>query len=224
MNEYSTRRQFLRNSILGLAAANTPHLILSAEAQPTPSTDKNTKEKATSSVLAPTETNIEGPFFRSGAPYRAKITPPLEPGTILLIQGRVWSFKTKKPISGAVLDIWQANSEGRYDNDDPAKPPARGVYRNRARLITDENGLYEFETVHPGHYPLDERRLRPSHIHYRIMHPAHKQLITQLYFSGDPHLEGDPFVKSSLIITLKNVKVGKTSYEQGTFDIVLTPR
>src|SRR5262249_24953933 len=46
---------------------------------------------------APTEDNILGPFYRAGAPFRAKITPPLEAGIVLVVSGRVWAFDTKKP-------------------------------------------------------------------------------------------------------------------------------
>src|SRR5262249_53530196 len=103
---------------------------------------------------APTEDNILGPFYRAGAPFRAKITPPLEAGIVLVVSGRVWAFDTKKPLPMAVIDIWQANALGRYDNDDPKNPPSKDVFKNRARLITDETGYYEFETVHPAPYKI----------------------------------------------------------------------
>ncbi|HVF85749.1 MAG TPA: hypothetical protein VM821_07185 [Abditibacteriaceae bacterium] len=219
-----SRRDFLRGGTLGLAALDTGGLMLRADAQPTPASGQAPAGVAPPSPLAQTEPNIEGPFFRSNAPFRAKITPPLSPGVVMLIQGRVWSFKTKKPIQNAILDVWQANAAGRYDNDDASKPPARNVFLNRARLVTDESGYYEFETVHPGHYPLDETRLRPAHIHYRISHPNHKTLVTQLYFKGDPNIEGDPFVRPSLVIQLKTQKAGAATYESGVFDIVLGPK
>ena len=232
-----SRRDFLRTGSLGLAVLGAGALTLSCNAAPTessgevgsygdylketPTPNRSSDKPPTPANWVPTEDNILGPFHRPGAPYRAKITPPLEPGTVLLIQGRVWGHDTKKPLAGAVLDIWQANAEGRYDNDDPAHPPARGVFRNRARIVTDESGSYEYETIHPGRYPLDETRLRPAHIHYWIRHAGYKDLITQLYFKGDPHNEGDPFVKPSLIIALRQQKVREQSYEIGTFDIVL---
>jgi protocatechuate 3,4-dioxygenase beta subunit len=229
MNEIS-RRVFLRKGAMGLAAAGATAasvhvLTLHCDAQVTPSSGtapSNLPPLPANFVV--TERNIEGPFFRPAAPFRAKITPPLANGTTLLIQGRVWGFGSKKPLAGAVLDIWQASAAGRYDNDDFNAPPAPNVFLNRARVITDENGAYEFETVHPGKYPLDETRLRPAHIHYRISHPAHKTLITQLYFKGDTHIEGDPFVVPSLIIELDKRKNGEATYEHGVFDIVLAPR
>jgi catechol 1,2-dioxygenase len=220
MSNFS-RREFLRGGTLGLAALGTGGLILRADAQVTLKSGHAPRGITPPMLLAQTEPNIMGPFFRSQAPFRAKITPPLSSGVVMLIQGRVWSFQTKKPIQNAVLDIWQANAKGRYDNDDPSKPPAPNVFLNRARLITDESGYYEFETVHPGHYPLDESRLRPAHIHYRVTHPNHKTLVTQLYFKGDTHIEGDPFVRPSLIIQLKEQKIGTGVCERGIFDIVL---
>ena len=52
--------------------------------------------------LAVTEDNILGPYYRAGAPFRAKVTPPLEPGTVLVINGRVWGHDTKKPLTGVM--------------------------------------------------------------------------------------------------------------------------
>lgn len=170
-----------------------------------------------------TEDNILGPYHRPGAPFRAKITPPLEPGTVLLISGRVFGFDTRRPLASAVLDIWQANAEGRYDNDDPRRPPAANVFINRARLVTDENGYYEYETIHPGAYRIGPDAWRPPHIHYLVRHPGYRQLITQLYFRGDPHQRADDFIKDSLIIDLREQRTPRGNYKLGTFNIVLAP-
>jgi protocatechuate 3,4-dioxygenase beta subunit len=173
---------------------------------------------------AVTEDNILGPFHRPGAPYRAKITPPMEPGVVMLIRGRVYGFDTRRPLAGAVLDVWQASANGRYDNDDPKRPPAADVFTNRARLITDENGFYEFETIKPGAYRIDKTTWRPNHIHFWIRHTAYRPLVTQLYFRGDEHQKGDPWIKESLIIELRDQKTpGGQAYKTGTFDIVLAP-
>ncbi|MFO0930607.1 MAG: hypothetical protein U0736_26840 [Gemmataceae bacterium] len=173
--------------------------------------------------LTPTEDNILGPYYRAGAPFRGKMTPPLEPGTVLLVRGRVWGFDSRKPLAGARLDVWQANAAGRYDNDDPDHPPRPDVFVNRTRLITDENGGYEFETVHPGRYQTGPGTWRPAHIHYAIAHPGYRTLVTQLYFKGDPHNATDPFVRPSLVIDLQTVRAGAGSYEYGVFDVVLAP-
>ena len=229
-----SRRAFIRHSS-GLAVAGTAGLILAADAPLTEASGTlgaygaylreqalRQAPAAPRPALAVTEDNIEGPFYRAGAPYRAKITPPLEPGTVLVISGRVYGHDTRRPLANAVLDIWQANAAGRYDNDDPRRPPARNVFLNRARLVTDENGYYEYETVHPGRYRIGEETWRPSHIHYLVQHPGYSRLITQLYFRGDPHNAGDAWIRQSLIIDLRDQRTaGGQTYRTGTFDVVL---
>jgi catechol 1,2-dioxygenase len=168
-----------------------------------------------------TEDNILGPFYRANAPFRAKITPPLEPGEPLVVRGRVWGVDSRKPLTSAVLDVWQANAKGRYDNDDAANQPAENVFVHRARIAVDETGYYEYETIKPGRYQIGEDRWRPSHIHYLVRAPGYKPLVTQLYFKGDPMNDKDDFIKASLIMDPKIVKVDGGSFLLGTFDIVL---
>lgn len=233
MNKYS-RRDLVKLGGLGLATIGAGGIFLRPGIQPTPGSGdlgayaQYLQEQAQPAAQAsakwePTETNILGPFYRPGAPYRAKITPPLEAGTVLLVRGRVWGHDTKKPLPLATLDIWQANAKGRYDNDDPDHPPAKDVFRYRARLLTDENGFYEYETVHPAPYKIGPNTWRPSHIHYMVRHPGYKTLVTQLYFKGDPHNKTDDFIKESLIIDVGKQKADMGTYEVGTFDIVLAP-
>jgi catechol 1,2-dioxygenase len=232
----TSRRSFLTQ---GLTVVGASGLILAADALPTEASgdlgaygaylrqQAQRQQPAGGKQPAnfrPTEDNILGPFYREGAPYRAKITPPLEPGTVLVISGRVFGSDTRRPLPNTVLDIWQANASGRYDNDDPKRPPARNVFLNRARLITDENGAYEFETIHPGPYQIGPQTWRPSHIHYMVRATGYRQLVTQLYFRGDRHNKGDAWIRESLIIDLRDQKTaGGQAYRTGTFDIVLAP-
>jgi catechol 1,2-dioxygenase len=233
MNRFS-RRDLLRQGVFGLAAGGAGGLVLRADAQVTPASGTlgsygaflAQNDKAPLKLPAkwqPTEDNILGPYYRPGAPFRAKVTPPLEPGDVLLVSGRVWAFDTKKPLANAVLDIWQANAQGRYDNDDPRNPPAKDVFLNRARLITDENGYYEYETIHPGPYQIGENQWRPCHIHYLVRAAGYQSLVTQLYFRGDKFNKTDEFIKESLIIDVRKEKARGAAYEMGTFDIVLAP-
>lgn len=235
------RRHFLKQASAGLAAAGTAGWTLSASAMPTAATpdahqfvallaaegdpaacaDVELPPVAEPRDLRVTEDNILGPFYRPGAPFRGKMTPPLEPGDVLVIRGRVWAFDTKKPLDSAVLHVWQANAEGRYDNDDPAHPPRPGVFRNRLRLRADETGYYEYETIKPGAYKTSPDRWRPSHIHYLVTAPGYKRLITQLYFAGDRHNAADDFLKESLVIEPQTIKTARGSFQLGTFDIVL---
>jgi len=170
-----------------------------------------------------TEDNIEGPYYRAGAPTRFAITQPYEPGVAMVISGRVWGFDTKKPIANAVLHIWQADEKGHYDNDDDQHPPAIDEFINRGIIFTDAQGRYEYQTIHPGAYQIGPKAWRPSHIHYMVLAPGYQTLTTQLYFDGDPHNASDRFIKQSLIIKLLKPKRHSKTFETGVFDIVLKP-
>lgn len=224
-----SRRNFLKAGTLFSAALFLPADAIATEASGdsteierlVKANERHMLASAPAPKLVATEDNILGPYYRQGAPYRAKITPLGEPGTPLLVKGSVWSLKTKKPLPGAVVDVWQANAKGRYDNDDRLHPPVADSFVNRARLVTDEKGYYEFETIHPGQYRISETVWRPSHIHYMVVSPDHKTLVTQLYFHGDPHIEKDQFVKNSLIRTPAKQTSNGVPFELITFDIVL---
>jgi catechol 1,2-dioxygenase len=170
-----------------------------------------------------TEDNILGPYHRANAPFRGKVTPPLAAGTVLLIRGQVFGHDTRRPLANAIIDVWQADMNGRYDNDDPRNPPAANVFVNRCRLVTDDSGYYEYETIHPGAYQVGPNAWRPPHIHYLVRHPGYRQLVTQLYFRGDPHQREDQFIRASLVIDLAERRVGNATYKTGTFPIVLAP-
>ncbi len=173
----------------------------------------------------PTEDNILGPFHRDDAPMRGKVSPPFAEGILLLVKGTVYGADTGKPLSLAWLDIWQADTHGRYDNDQDKDPPfSKQPFVNRCRMFTDEQGKYEFETIHPGAYKIDGTTWRPSHIHYWVQHTSYLGLITQLYFAGDKYNATDRWIKQSLIMPVASAKVGRNSYEVVTFDIVLAKK
>jgi protocatechuate 3,4-dioxygenase beta subunit len=222
-----------RQGAVGLAATGFASLTLNANAAPTDATadvhdyqafldTKGVPKIAPAGKWSPSHEDILGPFFLQGAPFRGKVTQPLEPGELLVVRGRVWGFDTKKPIANAVIDVWQADAHGKYDLDDPRKPPSVSQFRNRIRLVTDETGFYEYETIRPASYQIGPQRYRPAHIHYMVQARGYAKLVTQLYFKDDKHLASDPWAsKSNLIIDPQRIKVGKASYQRATFDIVL---
>jgi catechol 1,2-dioxygenase len=153
--------------------------------------------------LAPTEENIEGPYYRKDAPFRNQLAEGV-PGDPLLISGRVISAEGAT-LWNALVDVWHASAQGEYDNQSPK-------FLFRGRTTPSRCGRYRFTTVMPGQYDLGEAK-RPAHIHFKISAPGYRPLTTQLYFKGDPWLSRDPFVRNSLIIELEK--------SRGTFDIVL---
>ena len=83
------------------------------------------------------------------------------------------------------VEIWHCDTNGDYDNDSDQ-------YKHRAQQTSDENGEYGFETILPGKY-LNGKLFRPAHIHFRVSHDNHQELISQIYFAGDPHIIEDPW-------------------------------
>jgi protocatechuate 3,4-dioxygenase beta subunit len=160
-------------------------------------------------VCAATEDNIEGPFFKHGAPERNVLASPGTRGTRLLLVGRVLGIDCR-PVVGCRLDVWHADHAGAYD---------QVGYAFRAAVETDALGGFSFLTIVPGRY-LNGARHRPAHIHAKLSAPGHRPLTTQLYFAGDPYNEGDPFIRPSLIMTPFDTPAGKAA----AFDFVLPTR
>jgi len=124
--------------------------------------------------------NTLGPFYKRLTPINDLLRAPRDAGVPLTLSGQV--FDTRGDVvTDAIIEIWQTNHQGYYDLDG---------YRYRGKRLVDKSGAYSFESVIPGHYP-DKSRIC-QHVHYLVMAPGHKTLVTQLYFATDPVFEGDP--------------------------------
>ena len=175
-----------------------------------------------------TPSDILGPFYRFGAPFRAKLGAANEPGEKLVISGTIYSSDCRTVLSRALIEVWQANSAGVYDTDKPGHFTETTSFHMRGMLNTDERGRYEIETVMPGRYPIPPGlpgleqfagQTRPAHIHFRVIEALHIPLTTQLYFQDDPFIGKDPFASRKPSLAIKLKQDGK--YLQGAFDIVL---
>jgi protocatechuate 3,4-dioxygenase, beta subunit len=149
-----------------------------------------------------TPDQILGPFYPvgnspdlSGDLTRVPGRPGRAEGQVLNIMGRVLNLKGE-PIGGARLEIWQANARGRYTHPADTNPaPLDPNFEGFAVLTTDADGRYRFRTIKPGAYPTGPTSMRPPHIHLRLL--AHTdELVTQMYFDGEPLNEQDPFLQS----------------------------
>ena len=148
-------------------------------------------------VCAPTEPNIEGPFFRARAPFRGSEDAPHEANLIGGgVRGRVMQLRGVvrdgecRPVAGAMIEIWHADDAGAYDNEG---------FTFRGRLKSSQDGRYGLRTIVPGHYHVGDG-FRPAHIHVKLHVPDRPVLTTQLYFPGDPYNDSDPFIRRSLIM------------------------
>lgn len=110
-------------------------------------------------------------------------------GQLILLRVRVLD-EDGAPVGGTVVEMWQANAAGRYihPSDDEHAPPDPNFY-GAARLVTDEQGLFELRTVKPGAYPVPTRDgwWRPPHVHFSLFGKVWlSRLVTQMYFPGEP--------------------------------------
>jgi protocatechuate 3,4-dioxygenase, beta subunit len=104
------------------------------------------------------------------------------------------------PIRNQLVEIWQANSCGRYiQKNDQHPAPLDPNFTGFGRCLTDSDGGYRFVTIKPGAYPWRNHHnaWRPAHIHFSLFGTAFThRLITQMYFPGDPLFPYDPIFNS----------------------------
>jgi protocatechuate 3,4-dioxygenase beta subunit len=123
-----------------------------------------------------TKSDMLGPFYKENAPFKQRLGEGIE-GERLIITGKVMDMRCQ-PLKGAILDIWQANSTGEYDNEG---------FTLRGKVKTNNDGIYIIDTIIPKEYGQGDIT-RPGHIHLKVGVPNQPTLTTQLYFEGDPYL------------------------------------
>src|SRR5256885_11776589 len=159
-----------------------------------------------------TESTIFGPFYREGAPELptgATISQD-DRGEPVVVTGQVLSTDGT-PIPGALLDIWETDENGLYEQQDPEQPDMnlRGKFR------TDSEGRYSFVGIKPVSYAIPDdgpvgqllralgrHPFRPAHIHLLISADGFAPLTTHLFVKGDPYLDSDVVfgTKDSLVV------------------------
>jgi protocatechuate 3,4-dioxygenase beta subunit len=156
-----------------------------------------------SSMGIPTQEQVSGPFYPVQKPRDQDTDLTVihgkkgkAQGQVIYITGRVLNLEGK-PIAGAQVEIWQANSFGRYTHPSDTNPaPLDPNFEGYCIQKTDKDGRYQCKTIKPGPYPVPSGRIRPPHIHF-IVTSTTNRLITQLYFDGDPLNEKDIFFGSA---------------------------
>lgn len=219
MNERRlTRRMFLKSSLLVtatalLAACNISVLGQKKDSTPTTTPEPTGPLPTKTATLAPTPTCgpdhepspalTEGPYFTPNSPERSSLMEKGMKGVKLVLTGAVLTTDCK-PIKHALLDFWQANHDGEYDN--------KG-YVLRGHQYTDEQGNYALETIVPGLYPG-----RTRHLHVKVQAPDQKILTTQLFFPNEPGNAKDRIFDKALVM---NVKDQTDSSKAATFQFVV---
>ncbi|WP_019053844.1 dioxygenase family protein [Sphingobium xenophagum] len=190
-----------------------------------------------------TENTVLGPFYVSDAPrHENGADIRLEKkGEATLIEGTVTDL-SGQPISGANIEVWQADTDGFYDVQRPATIPEGNL---RGQFTSSEQGGYHFVTAKPLHYsipcdgPVGELldglarpAIRPAHIHFIVSAPGFERVTTHFFVDDCPYLQQDPVlgVKASLIAEFRRPACSHDSPEPGATqwaarcDFALSPK
>ncbi len=160
-------------------------------------------------ALPETDAIAEGPAYKAGAPFSDDLVKPGLGGTPLVLSGSVYSTKGD-PLENAVLDFWEANMEGVYD---------QAGYTLRGKVKTDGQGRYRVRLLVPKAYRISPASdfYRTAHIHVKALADEHATVTTELYVQGDPRNYNDSGPRPSLQLALQPAREGKTA----SFDFVV---
>jgi len=113
----------------------------------------------------------------------ARIAAPTEPGTPLVLHGRLFAVDGKTPIPDAIVFAYHTDSNGLYD-----RPGSQGPsWRLRGWARTDRDGRFEFDTIRPGAYP---SRNIPAHVHFALYTNDAR------YFGGEIQFDDDTLIRA----------------------------
>ena len=148
--------------------------------------------------LRGTTSQTIGPYLRIGLEWMVieDLAPKGVAGERVTIEGRVIDADGK-PVNDAAVEIWQANSQGKYASpEDPQDKPLEPAFRGYGRSLTDDSGSFRFRTVKPGRVPGPDGKLQAPHLSATIfMRGLLKQLVTRMYFPDDAANTDDPVLK-----------------------------
>jgi protocatechuate 3,4-dioxygenase beta subunit len=191
-----------------LAASLAPGVLARVSPPQAPiSTTMSTIATPSAMTFGETQTltvaQTEGPYFKTNSPERTSFIDASSQGTVLTITGQVLA-PDGTPVANALVDFWQANASGTYDNSG---------YNLRGHQYTDADGYYTLTTVVPGLYPG-----RTRHIHVKVQAPAGPMLTTQLYFPGEARNSTDGIFDPSLVLDIQDTADGT---QAATFSFVI---
>jgi protocatechuate 3,4-dioxygenase, alpha subunit len=152
------------------------------------------KAPAAAQLLGLAASQTVGPFFQIGLEdlYQTDLTVPDLAGKVITISGKILDAD-RLPVPDAVVEIWQANSFGKYahPDDDQDKPLDPG-FIGFGRCPTNAEGVFQFRTIKPGSVPSSTGAPQAPHINVSIfMRGLLNRLTTRVYFSDDERNSGD---------------------------------
>ncbi|KAM0424361.1 hypothetical protein ACHAPT_010508 [Fusarium lateritium] len=166
--------------------------------------DDITHRAAAKDAASGTATAILGPFWRADTPIRENGTTITfdtpKDGIVAYLYGTVTSAATGAPIPNASVEVWQASTNGLYEQQDEKQQE----HNLRGKFITDSEGRFSFYCLRPTPYPvpddgpagkllqiLDRHVYRPAHLHFMVIAEGYKSVVTQIFDSDSGYLDND---------------------------------
>jgi len=147
--------------------------------------------------LQTTTSQTVGPYFKIGFEWLHcdELARDGVAGERVAIEGRVLDGD-RQPVPDAVLEIWQANSHGRYAHpEDTQGKPLDPGFQGYGRIPVNQNGLFRFATIKPGPVPGPDGREQAPHLVVSVfMRGLLKRLVTRIYFPDDARNAADPIL------------------------------
>jgi len=184
--------------------------------------------------LRPTPEMVLGPFYPAGhriglradlvRPEKGRLKSPLQ-GQPLCLNGCLLDT-SHAPVPGAQVEIWQADTFGRYRHPGDQHPaPLDTSFVGHGVQRTDVQGRFHFSTLKLGAYSLAPGVMRAPHIHFQVT-AGHRRLVTQMFFDGEALNASDRLLKQvrfpeRLVATVQAMKTGTCVALLATWDIVL---
>jgi protocatechuate 3,4-dioxygenase beta subunit len=166
---------------------------------------KPTTSPTDSVSCIPTFRDGGGPYYQANTPLRTNLAPETNTGEMLTVTGTIVAADCVTPLANVILDIWQANESGNYEDE-----------WYRGRVETNDRGEYSFTTVVPKGYG-EGTAYRPPHIHFKVWQ-NNQELVTSQMFLPASRAQG---IEEAYIMKLETeTKNGVTSH-QGQHTIIL---
>jgi protocatechuate 3,4-dioxygenase beta subunit len=175
-----------------------------------------------------THIHTEGPFYREGAPFTDDLYPKDSTGPVLYFRGIISDTDCNR-LAGVTVHVWHSDDRGDYDNDNPENPPPPDFFRCRARMLSNEEGVFEFRTVLPGNYQPDPTAMpewvRVKHLHFKFFRRGFESHTTEICLAPDDHLETDFLANPELVAYLEEIhdRGCSTPYFRAGFHFALKP-
>jgi protocatechuate 3,4-dioxygenase, alpha subunit len=159
----------------------------------------------------PTPSQTIGPFFHDALldRDRSELVSPDHPEAIR-IDGTVYDGEGE-PVSDAMVEIWQANTAGRYDHPTDDSEDFSGFGRSG----TDAGGEFSFLTVKPGPVPGPDGQLQAPHVMVSVFaRGLLKRLVTRIYFPD----EEEANAVDSVLCSIEDPQLRRTLIARGEGD------